>query len=35
MKQKTNMRIAIDMDEVLADPLKKFIKLYNGIMAFH
>ena len=23
------MRIAIDMDEVLADPLKKFIKLYN------
>jgi 5'(3')-deoxyribonucleotidase len=23
------MRIAIDMDEVLADPLSKFIKLYN------
>ncbi|WP_256002675.1 5' nucleotidase, NT5C type [Pedobacter deserti] len=23
------MRIAIDMDEVLADPIKKFIKLYN------
>ena len=23
------MRIAIDMDEVLADPMKKFIKLYN------
>jgi 5'(3')-deoxyribonucleotidase len=23
------MRIAIDMDEVLADPLQKFIKLYN------
>lgn len=23
------MRIAIDMDEVLADPISKFIKLYN------
>ncbi|HKG05183.1 MAG TPA: hypothetical protein VKB19_01925 [Pedobacter sp.] len=23
------MRIAIDMDEVLADPIQKFIKLYN------
>jgi 5'(3')-deoxyribonucleotidase len=23
------MRIAIDMDEVLADPIEKFIKLYN------
>jgi 5'(3')-deoxyribonucleotidase len=24
-----NMRIAIDMDEVLADPIKKFVQLYN------
>ena len=23
------MKIAIDMDEVLADPIKKFIQLYN------
>jgi 5'(3')-deoxyribonucleotidase len=29
LRQRSIMRIAIDMDEVLADPIHKFIQLYN------